>query len=636
MLFFVRNCRAPGGVQNTISRKYRQNVSKMKVAKAIFFFIMSLIMILCIGVLACALNPSLTEMLAEKVENLSFVQSGGSSQPDPLSGDSGGSSGSSQDDPGQPDMDGTGAADGLADAARAGVNADWIRDGNQTGYEPPDSQSVEAPASVSGRTGYEPVQEEAQQIEPEEEEELAESAPLGNTGSELSFDPEFYPFYAMLETDLQSLYKQIYANAMDMVQSFSPVTAVNVNQLKTVFEAVYNDHPELFWLETGYSCKYLRNGSCVEITLKYNATASNLEASRQEFESRAGTILAAAVERGSDLEKEQYVHDSLMEQVEYVVNAPMNQSAYSALVNGRTVCAGYARAFQYLMQRLGIPCYYCTGYAGEDHAWNIIKLGEDYFNVDVTWDDTDTPTYDYFNKSDREFGTSHMRTGLAVYLPACVSGMDMQGNPVNGNDSGAGNGTGTGDSGNAGNGTGTGDSGNAGNGTGTGDSGNAGNGTGDGDSQPGTDGQESAVVLINPTPIEPLRWQGGSGTDADTDTDPEHDPAPDTESVDEAEGQEALDRAGISGEDVRDTMEAYYEDCGRLLREVGTGDRQFTNVIPKEMWSSVEQAYNNGAYRSGYVDDALEAMDADSFVILLQVQDIGGGYYRLYHNVYTN
>ncbi len=144
------------------------------------------------------------------------------------------------------------------------------------------------------------------------------------------------------------------------------------------------------------------------------------------------------------------------------------------------------------------------------------------------------------------------------------------------------------------------------------------------------------MVLINPTPIEPLRWQGGSGTDADTDTDPEHDPAPDTESVDEAEGQEALDRAGISGEDVRDTMEAYYEDCGRLLREVGTGDRQFTNVIPKEMWSSVEQAYNNGAYRSGYVDDALEAMDADSFVILLQVQDIGGGYYRLYHNVYTN
>lgn len=607
---------------------------------------MSLIMILCIGVLVCALNPSLTEMLAGKVENLSFVQSGGSGgQTDSLPGDGGGSSDSARQGSGRSGIngggEGDGTAQGAADTARPGVSADWLRDGSQTGYEPPDGQSVEAPASVSGRMGYEPVQEDAQQIAPEEADDLAESAPLGNTGSELRFDPEIYPYYAMLETDMRSLYNQIYANAMDRVQSFAPVTAVNVNQLKTVFEAVYNDHPELFWLETGYSCKYLRNGSCVEITLKYNATAENLEASRQEFESRAGEILAAAVEQGSDLEKERYVHDSLMQRIEYVVNAPMNQSAYSALVNGRTVCAGYARAFQYLMQRLGIPCYYCTGYAGEDHAWNIIKLGEDYYNVDVTWDDTDTPTYDYFNKSDREFGTSHMRTGLAVYLPACGSGMDMQGNPVSNQASDAGDsgtgvsGTGTGNGGTGGSG-GTGDGGTGGSGTGNGNGGTAGDGT-------GTDEQESALALINPTPVEPLRWHGGTGTDSDAegdgdvnaDTDADQGTDADTEPSDEAERQEALDQAGISEEEVRDTMEEYYEDCGRLLREVGTGDRQFTNVIPKEMWNSVEQAYNNGAYRSGYVEDALEAMDAESFVIMLQAQDIGGGYYRLYHNVYT-
>ena len=613
---------------------------------------MSLIMLLCAGVLVCALNPSLTGLLAEKVGNLTSAEPEGSSGLSGLlPGESGLAAGigNGLNDSGQSDGNGSrggsgeGSGEGLAGTAQPGINIDWIKDGNQAGYESPDSRSVEAPASVSGRMGYEPVQEEAQQVAPEEADDLAEAVPLGNTGSGLSFDAEFYPYYAMLETDMRSLYNQIYANAMDMVQSFAPVTAVNVDQLKTVFEAVYNDHPELFWLETGYSCKYLRNGSCVEITLKYNATASNLEASRQEFESRAGTILAAAVERGSDLEKEQYVHDSLMEQVEYVVNAPMNQSAYSALVNGRTVCAGYARAFQYLMQRLGIPCYYCTGFAGEDHAWNIIKLGEDYYNVDVTWDDTDTPTYDYFNKSDREFRTSHMRTGLAVYLPACGSGMDIQEEPADGNAASAE------DGGNGGSGTVAGDSGN---GTVAGDSGNAGNGTGTGDGgQTGADSQESPVVLINPTPIEPLRWQGRTGTDAgadgsaeegsepdrseDTEQEPDRSTGTEPDPADEAERQETLERAGISEEDVRDTMEEYYEDCGKLLREVGTGDRKFSNVIPKEMWSSVEQAYNNGAYRSGYVDDALEAMDAESFVILLEAQDIGGGYYRLYHNVYT-
>lgn len=100
------------------------------------------------------------------------------------------------------------------------------------------------------------------------------------------------------------------------------------------------------------------------------------------------------------------------------MSAEMNQSAYSALVNGRTVCAGYARAFQYLMQQLGVPCYYCTGYAGENHAWNIVRLDDGYYNVDTTWDDTGDGTYDYFNKTDADYADSHLRQEMSVYLPS--------------------------------------------------------------------------------------------------------------------------------------------------------------------------------------------------------------------------
>ena len=97
----------------------------------------------------------------------------------------------------------------------------------------------------------------------------------------------------------------------------------------------------------------------------------------------------------------------------------MNQSAYSALVNGKTVCAGYARAFQYLLGQLGIPCYYCTGFAGENHAWNIVALEDGYYNVDTTWDDTGDGTYDYFNKTDDDYAGDHIRRELSVYLPPC-------------------------------------------------------------------------------------------------------------------------------------------------------------------------------------------------------------------------
>lgn len=172
-------------------------------------------------------------------------------------------------------------------------------------------------------------------------------------------------------------------------------------------------------METAYASRYKSNGECVEIDLKFNSTAKNLEQSRNTFEAKAKEIIDGAQELGSDYEKEKYVHDTLIAQIDYVDSAAMNQSAYSALVNGKTVCAGYARAFQYILQTLEIPCYYCTGYAGESHAWNIVCLDDGYYNVDATWDDAAEGSYDYFNKSDWDYAVTHLRQELSVNLPPC-------------------------------------------------------------------------------------------------------------------------------------------------------------------------------------------------------------------------
>lgn len=545
----------------------------LKVLKGIFFFLMGLIMIGCTGILICALNPSLTAMLAERVESVGSAQSS-------RDGQSGGLGGLFRDGDGQSDST-------VPGEGQPGINADWLE--GQSGYEQPDSPSVEAPEDVSGRTGYEPVQEEAQEIDEDEAGGLTGAENPGDTGSGLSFDAETYPYYAMLEAEMQQIYSQIYANAMSLTPSFTPVATVSVSQLKTVFEAVYNDHPELFWLDTGYSCKYLRSGRCAEITLKFNETADALEQARLAFEGAAGNIVAQARGLGSQAEMEKYVHDALMGLVEYDVAAPMNQSAYSALVGGRSVCAGYARAFQYIMQELGIPCYYCTGYAGEDHAWNIVKIDGVYQNVDVTWDDTEEPTYNYFNKTDRELASTHRRTGLSVYLPACEgAGQETTGMPEDGAPGEAVPGS---------------------------------------TEEPGGEeagGSGDVSGLINPNPIKPLEWESKR----------EEVPVDPLQAAEDRK-RESLEKAGVTEEQVRDTMQEYYEDCRRLLKDAGTGDRQFVNVIPQSLWGSVERAYNSGDYRKGYVDSALKDMGASNFAIQLQVQDLGGGYYRLYHNVYT-
>ena len=296
---------------------------------------------------------------------------------------------------------------------------DAIAESIVSDYILPKQSEIVVPENVSGRNGYQQIQENSEQIGDEDAAELQNQIDTGYTGDGLDFDKIRYPYYAMLDDRGKHIYRQIYANARELYSRFAPVEQITSGQLRNVFLAVYNDHPELFWLETAYSCKYLRDGRCVEIELKFNRTAQNIDDARAGFEVNASQIISEARNLSSDYEKEKFVHDMLIERVSYNLGAEMNQSAYSALVNGQTVCAGYARAFQYLLQQLGISCYYCTGFAGEEHAWNIVALDDGYYNVDVTWDDSGGGRYEYFNKTDMDYASSHIRQELSVYLPPC-------------------------------------------------------------------------------------------------------------------------------------------------------------------------------------------------------------------------
>ena len=82
-------------------------------------------------------------------------------------------------------------------------------------------------------------------------------------------------------------------------------------------------------------------------------------------------------------------------------------------------------------------------------------------------------------------------------------------------------------------------------------------------------------------------------------------------------------------------LNSYYANCITQLSILGSGDQHFDNVVPKSLWSSIEQAYNTGAYEQGYVAEVLKKLGMDNFAIQLQLVDLGDGYYRVYHNVVT-
>lgn len=389
----------------------------MDIIKKIFYALLTLFGIFGVFVIVCAFNPDITQAVAAFLysdqKQAMAADIPRSNLPVNIAGGNGDTSIRNNKAEFTPTNENAlSGEDGL-------LGNDGIAEGISSDYIPPEQSDIVVPENVSGRNGYQQIQDEQEQIDDDVARELERELDTGYTGDGLEFDPLYYPYYDMLNEKGQHLYRQIYANANKIYPMFAPVEPVTAGELRNIFMAVYNDHPELFWLETAYSCKYVRSGRCVEIDLRFNRTAQNLDSAKASFNKNANQILSEAQNLSDNYEKERFVHDELIDRISYDLRAEMNQSAYSALVSGQTVCAGYARAFQYLMQQLGVPCYYCTGFAGERHAWNIIMLDDEFYNVDTTWDDTGSGTYDYFNKTDDDYASSHIRQELSVYLPPC-------------------------------------------------------------------------------------------------------------------------------------------------------------------------------------------------------------------------
>lgn len=395
--------------------KQPRKETDMKIIQKILAIIAILTFILVLFVGFCAFNPDLSRNIGSFLNSHgigSAVSPAVSSLTSSVSQSAVSSANSgSADATVIVDTAGTAISSDAADIAHGTVSGSYIA---------PSEDSLDIPSSVSEKSGYIPVEGHEKQVSDNNSNSLISQAGTGETGSGLTFDPVKYPYYAMLDESAKKIYCQIYANMNALNDSFAPVNDISPDGLRNAFTAVCNDHPELFWVDTAYGYSYDSTGKIAVIGLEFNSAANDLGSSKAVFDKAAAALIVSAQNETDDHSKETALHDALISHVSYNRSSPMNQSAYSAIVNGSTVCAGYAKAFQYLCQQTGLTCYYCTGFSGENHAWDIIKLDDGFYNVDTTWDDTDPSTYDYFNCSDADFSSTHIRKDLSVNLPACT------------------------------------------------------------------------------------------------------------------------------------------------------------------------------------------------------------------------
>ncbi len=207
-----------------------------------------------------------------------------------------------------------------------------------------------------------------------------------------------------------------------------------------VFQSVLNDHPEIFYVD-GYSyMKYYRFGksseiSAVEFSGQYSMDRESALQRREEIREAADRILSGIGPEAGEYEKVKYVYETLVLETDYELNAPDSQNIYSVFVNHRSVCQGYAKATQYLLNRLGVECALVLGTVNgnEGHAWNLVRIDGSYYYVDTTWGDASYRTedgaedleiqpdisYDYLNVTTAELLRTH-RVGENVKVPLCT------------------------------------------------------------------------------------------------------------------------------------------------------------------------------------------------------------------------
>ena len=239
---------------------------------------------------------------------------------------------------------------------------------------------------------------------------------------------ENFYYYSQMNKTEQAIYDALLMCATDPTDTNNAVVAtIDVDPTTrefaemefTAYYGMLYDHPELFWLYNGSECDisvgapYVQPGNGkYNVYFFYQEPYEDFEEKMTAFNEAVDTFLEDIDTDASDVEIARQIHDKLIETVTY--NTPvMNDdtengftnlahTAYGALVadsDGNpnyAVCDGYSQAYVYLLQQCGIDATVMVGIAGSNkdnaggHAWSLVKLDEDWYEVDSTWDDAGT------------------------------------------------------------------------------------------------------------------------------------------------------------------------------------------------------------------------------------------------------
>lgn len=280
--------------------------------------------------------------------------------------------------------------------------------------------------------------------------------PQNNQTSQEVISSTYY--YGQLDDNAKIIYDALKENKenmktgtyeLDFGTQFNTLlhTETGEQELQTAFQSAWNaysyDQADLFYIDSQKLTlmnEYVNVGGIVTYHISigpgenenYLLDTFQEAGSIEQAESYIQNIVDQIVEQtqnDSVVEKARRIHNWLVSSVSYEESEENKNrfEIYGALHDQRAVCEGYARSFKYLMEKVGVPCVLVSGTGtnsegqSESHAWNYMQVNNEWYAVDVTWDDPvvvggGTPgtntLYRYFLKGSEELYKDHKEENI--------------------------------------------------------------------------------------------------------------------------------------------------------------------------------------------------------------------------------
>ena len=234
-------------------------------------------------------------------------------------------------------------------------------------------------------------------------------------------------YYSQMNKQQQRIYQVIKNGLESLSQSFD-VQRIDGKELSDIFNMLRLDCPEIFYASS-FHYSYYEDSTLVKMKPIYLFEKNKIKEHQVAMKARVEKLARVKID-GTDLEKEQYIHDFICENVTYdKLKKQYSHEILGPLGQGVGVCEGIAKSVKVLCDQLSIPCIVVISENNLEkkikyrHAWNLIQINGVWNHLDVTFDNTlgkKEVRYDYFNLDDKSIFKDHEP---AMYkVPLCIQG----------------------------------------------------------------------------------------------------------------------------------------------------------------------------------------------------------------------